>query len=302
VNLKHFTKLEKLGSRPCVLSHGVRCLLTAGCLSTACTATEGPLFVVADASASSDAATKAPGMRDGAESDAGRTVRQEMRLQYQLQGALDLRADADLFVIDLFETEGSAIEQLHAYGHMVIAYVAAGTYEPWRPDVSSLSASDIGAPHARYSREAWLDVRASSVRQLMGGRLTLAAAKGFDGVLLASLDGYLAETSHDLTSDEQLDYNLWLAQQATERGLAVGISSDWAHAERLANHYDFAIHTNCLSSRRCTELAPYRARMRAVFDLETRPDVFTSCAEAARLDISVTYKRDTFDSWLDRCP
>ena len=81
-------------------------------------------------------------------------------------------------------------------------------------------ARDHGAPLAQYPREAWLDVRASSVRQLMGGRLTLAVQKGFDGVLLASLDGYLAETQHGLTADEQLDYNVWLAGEARVRGLA----------------------------------------------------------------------------------
>jgi hypothetical protein len=236
------------------------------------------------------------------DSGADRAVRQEMRPQYQLQGALDLRADADLFVIDLFETEVAAIERLHAQGRMAVAYIAAGTYEPWRPDVINLPAGTVGAPLAHYPREAWLDVRTSSVRQLMSARLTLAAEKGFDGVLLASLDGYLAETRHDLTSAEQLEYNLWLAREARARGLVAGISSDWAHAERLASHYDFAIHTNCLANRRCAELAPYRAHARPVFDLETRSDAATSCAEAALIDMAVTFKRDTFDAWLARCP
>lgn len=296
MNLQHFTNLEKPSGRPCGLSCGVRCLLTAGFLSSACTATEGPLFVDLDAHVASDAAP--PGEDSGVDSP----VRQEMRPQYQLQGALDLRADADFFVVDLFETEIAAIARLHAQGRVVIAYIAAGTYEPWRPDVTALPAASIGAPLAQYPREAWLDVRASSVRQLMGGRLTLAVQKGFDGVLLASLDGYLAETQHGLTADEQLDYNVWLAGEARVRGLAVGISSDWAHGERLASHYDFAIHTNCLANRRCGELAPYRARARPVFDLETRSDLSAGCAEAALLGVAVTFKRDTFDGWLARCP
>lgn len=303
MKLKHFTNMGKPDARRQCLSYGVRCLLSLGSLSlsAACAPTEGPLFVLRDAGIS-DARTSMDDGQDRADAGTFRAVRQDMRLQYQLQGLLDLHADADLFVLDLFETEMTAIAQLHAQDRVVIAYIAAGTFEPWRPDVSNLPLSNIGAPLAHYPREAWLDVRTSSVRQLMTDRLTLAARKGFDGVLLASLDGYLSDTDHDLTSDDQLDYNLWLAEQARRRGLVAGISSDWPHADLLADHYDFAIHTNCVASRRCAELSPYRERARAVFDLETRTDAFTGCAEAARLAVPVTFKRDSFDAWRAACP
>ena len=225
-----------------------------------------------------------------------------MRLQYQLQGVVDPAGDADLFVVDLFETTSAVVEQLHAHNRVVVAYVAAGSYEPWRPDVTSLPASVIGAPLARYPDESWLDVRASSVRQLMSGRLAQAASKGFDGVLLVSLDGYLTESGHDLTAKDQLDYNVWLAAQAATRGLVAGITSDWAHAAALAGDYDFAIHLNCLADGRCGELAPYRERGHAVFDLETSRDESTTCARAAGLSLSVTLKDPDFGAWFSACP
>jgi hypothetical protein len=135
------------------------------------------------------------------------------------------------------------------------------------------------------------------------GRLTLAADKGFDGVLLVSLDAYLAESGFALSAADQLTYNLWLAERAAQAGLAAGISSDWPHAAQLAAHYAFAIHANCVVDQRCAELDAYRAEGRAVFDLETAFDDSASvCAAASRLDLPVTLKREAFDAWFLACP
>lgn len=263
------------------------------CLVAGCAPTVGPLFTSADGGGSP--ADRAP--------DAGSSaVRPGMRLQYQLQGAVDPTVDADLFVVDLFETTSAQLAQLHDRGRVVVAFIAAGSYEPWRPDVNSLPDAVIGEPLARYPEEAWLDIRASAVRQLMVSRLARAATSGFDGVLLVSLDAYLTQSGHDLTAEDQLDYNRWLAAQASVRGLAVGLSSDWAHGSDLAAHYDFAIHLNCLANTSCTQLSPYRARGRAVFDLETNRDVNTTCARASELSLPVTLKNASFDAWLAICP
>jgi len=287
-------------------------------LGTGCAPAVGPLFTSADASqpsntppanakasdasAARDSGAQDAGTRDAGTRDAGTSpVRAGMRLQYQLQGTLDQTVEADLFVVDLFDTTSAAVQQLHARGRVVVAYIAAGSHEPWRPDVASLPDSVVGQALANYPDEAWLDVRASSVRQLMASRLTLAAGKGFDGVLLALLDGYLSETGFDLTATDQLDYHLWLAQQAASRGLSAGISSDWSHAARLADHYDFAIHLNCLASGRCAELAPYRERGHAIFDLETSRGPST-CSGATMDALSVTLKNANFDAWLVVCP
>jgi hypothetical protein len=268
------------------------------CLAAGCAPAVGPLFTTADAGDS--AGLRLP---DAGVVDAGNdAVRPGMRLQYQLQGALDQTADADLFVVDLFDTTSAQIEQLHARGRVVIAYVAAGSYEPWRPDVDTLPEAVIGEPLSGYPDEAWLDIRASSVRQLLVGRLARAVDSGFDGVLLASLDAYLTQSGHPLTAADQLDYNRWLAQQAASRGLSVGLSSDWAHADQLATLYDFAMHLNCLVNARCAELGPFREHGQPVFDLETSHDVDTTCARATDPSLPVTLKNANFDAWLAVCP
>jgi hypothetical protein len=274
--------------------------LSACLAAAACSATEGRLFVPS-AEAGLPAQPNDAQAEAGVAAEAG-VVRAGMRLQYQLSGTLDPSVDAELFVIDLFETSRAQIASLQARGKVVIAYVSAGSYEPWRPDVDVLPATVLGNPLAGYPDEAWLDIREPSVRQLLVGRLTLAADKGFDGVLLVSLDGYLANTGHDLSVDDQMAYNLWLAERARQAGLAAGISSAWPEASQLAARYDFAIHLNCLASQRCDELAPYRARGRAVFDLESGGgEPQRVCAEASTIGLPVTLKRETFDAWLFAC-
>jgi hypothetical protein len=278
------------------------CIAWCACLG-ACGVTRGPLFEARDASEAANA-DAGVGAIDASISDAGAdaAVRQGMRLQYQLVGAHDPAADVDLFVLDLFETSSAQVARLHAGGRSVVAFIAAGSYEPWRDDVDSLPDAVIGEPLAGYPNEAWLDVRAASVRQLMVGRLTQAEEKGFDGVLLVSLDAYLADSGHPLTAATQLEYNRWLAQEATKRRLLPGISSDWAHAAELAEHYAFAVHLGCVEDQRCGELTPYRQRGKPVFDLETSGEVAQVCAEAARLSLSVTLKRSGFDAWFHACP
>src|ERR1700760_3395515 len=54
-------------------------------------------------------------------------------------------ADADIWDLDLFQTDASAIDALHGLGKKVICYFSAGTYEEGRPDLSGFSSSDLGA-------------------------------------------------------------------------------------------------------------------------------------------------------------
>lgn len=292
-------------------------LCGVACCVAACAESVGPLFVARDdAEPPAEAGPELPddagdplttdAAEDaGSELDAGDagSALSGKKLQYQLTGTLDASADAGLFVVDLFDTPRAQIDALHALGKVVIAFVAAGSYEPWRPDVAELPRSVRGQPLAGYPNENWLDVRDPSVRQLLVSRITLAAGKGFDGVLLVSLDAYLADSGFALTPEDQLAYNLWLAEQAARAGLYAGISSDWRHAGALAARYDFAIHLNCLANQRCAELDPYRARQRAVFDLETTFDTAeATCAAARRANLAVTLKREAFDAWLLACP
>lgn len=90
--------------------------------------------------------------------------------------------DAEVFDIDAFETEASTIALLQAQGRTVICYFSAGTYEPYRPDSSSFTASDKGPALPDWPDERWLKVTSPNVRKIMTARIQMAAEKGCDGV------------------------------------------------------------------------------------------------------------------------
>src|ERR1700712_3057309 len=182
------------------------------CLS-ACSITEGPLLVrlASDAAVSSSSASAMT-------SDAGQppppskaTVEAGMSLQYQITGELDTSLDAQLFIIDLFDTEISKIRALHAANRTVIAYISVGSLERWRDDVSAFPASAVGSSLAAYPNESWLDTRAAGVRSAMRARFEYARTKGFDGVFASTLGAYRRDSGFELDQGDELDYLRFLS-------------------------------------------------------------------------------------------
>jgi len=274
-----------------------------------CSAAEGPLLVAVDAALPVSVDAALPSAVDAAVPsgtiDAGSfdsPVRPGMRLQYQLTGAVDEAADAELFVVDLFDTTSAVVGRLHARGRVVAAYLSAGSHEPFRADADAFPAAALGEPLDGYPRERWLDVRDPTVRELMRARIQLAADTGFDGILFSALAAYQVNNGHGLSATDQLDYNLWLAAEAHAQGLAAGLAGDWAQASQLAPAFDFAIHIDCIESGRCAELDPYRALGKAVFDLETSGSAAQVCAQAAAMSLPVTLKPSGWGAELEACP
>ena len=100
----------------------------------------------------------------------------------QLQGEINSGYDVDLYVVDLFDTAQSVIQDLQAAGRKVICYFSAGTYENWRPDRHRFLPTDKGRSLDNWPGERWLDIRSLNVRKRMADRIELAAEKGCDGV------------------------------------------------------------------------------------------------------------------------
>lgn len=91
-------------------------------------------------------------------------------------------ADAQVFDVDLFETDAATIAQLQAQNKLVICYFSAGTFEPNRPDIGNFTNADKGATLPQWADEKWLNTRSTTVRKVMTGRVQLAAEKGCDAI------------------------------------------------------------------------------------------------------------------------
>lgn len=188
--------------------------------------------------------------------------------QWQLQGELDASSDVDVYDIDLFDSEPSTIAGLQADGRTVVCYFSAGSYESWRPDADDLAPTALGDTLDGFEDERWLDVRDVSVRAVAEGRLDLAVDKGCDGVEPDNVDGYVNDTGFDLTGDDQLNFNRFLAGAARERRLLVGLKNDLDQIPDLVDDFDFAVNEQCHEFDECEAYAPFIKQDKPVFNAE----------------------------------
>jgi len=80
--------------------------------------------------------------------------------QWQLNGLpIDHSIEAEMYDIDLFDTDAATVAALHAEGRIVICYVNAGGWEDWRPDAAMFPDAVIGANLDDWEGERWLDIR-----------------------------------------------------------------------------------------------------------------------------------------------
>lgn len=231
-------------------------------------------------------------------------------LQIQFTGApIDQTVVADLYDLDLFETEPVLVAALHAQGRHVICYINAGAWEDWRPDQDAFPAAVLGKKYAGWPGERWLDIRRLDLlAPLMRARLDQCRAKGFGGVEPDNINGYLNDTGFPLTAQDQLTYNRWLAQEAHARGLAIGLKNDTEQATELQPLFDWVITESCLVEGWCAQAAPFIAAGKPVWAIEYTDTVTADrfrtelCPQAATLGVNAALKRRTLDAWRQACP
>ena len=104
----------------------------------------------------------------------------------------------------------------------------------------------IGKNLDDWEGERWLDIRRLDVLgPIMEARMELCEDKGFDGIEPDNVDGYLNDTGFDLTYEDQLRYNIWLANAAHEHGLSIGLKNDMDQAADLLAYFDWALNEQC---------------------------------------------------------
>ena len=232
------------------------------------------------------------------------------RWQWQLTGpAIDPSFDVEMYDIDMFDNQASTVAALHAQGRKVICYISAGSREDWRPDADQFPASVLGNDYEGWPGEKWLDIRQIDLlAPIMRARLDQCQAKEFDGVEPDNIDAYANDTGFPLTYQDQLDYNLWLADEAHARGLSIGLKNDGAQVADLLPYFDWAMTEDCFAQDWCHEVAPFVAAGKAVFAAEYTDELSVNqfrnqvCPQAGTLGFSAILKDRDLDSWQRACP
>ncbi|NLQ17450.1 endo alpha-1,4 polygalactosaminidase [Marinomonas sp. M1K-6] len=190
--------------------------------------------------------------------------------QWQLDGVVNEAYDAELYDIDLFASSAELIQGLQASGKKVICYFSAGSYEDWRPDAAEFADKDLGKTLSGWDDERWLDIRSSQVREIMIRRLDLAVQKGCDGVEPDRVDSYRTNTGFSFRANNQLDYNRFLAAQAHQRGLAIGLKNNPDQALSLVDDFDFAVTEQCFEHSQCRSFNVFISKGKPVLNAEYR--------------------------------
>ncbi len=191
----------------------------------------------------------------------------ESSWHWQLSGKINMKRDVDIYIVDLFDISTSQVKELHKSGKKVIAYFSAGSYESWRDDAKSFSKKVLGKKMDGWD-ERWLDIRSKEVESIMTNRIKLAKKKGFDGIETDNIDGFSNKTGFDLTSKNQLDYNIFLANEAHKHGLAIALKNDVDQIQKLEPYFDFHINEECHAYCECDKVLPFIKANKPVFNAE----------------------------------
>ena len=177
--------------------------------------------------------------------------------QWQLEGNLNTSYSVALYDVDLFDTRNTTIQNLQQSGIKVVCYFSAGSYEDYRDDKDLFLPNTLGNTLDGWADERWLDIRSANVHSIMKKRLDIAKNKGCDGVEPDNMDGYTNKSGFNLTSQDQLAYNRFIANEAHKRGLAVGLKNDLDQISELVEYFDFAVNEQCFEYSECDALLPF---------------------------------------------
>jgi len=203
--------------------------------------------------------------------------------QWQLDGVVNEGYNVDLYDIDLFDSPVALIQRLHASGKKVICYFSAGSYEDWRPDAAEFAKQDLGKTLKGWNDERWLDIRSENVRSIMLKRLDLAVKKGCDGVEPDNVDSYRTNTGFSFRQYDQLAFNRFLAKQAHERGLAIGLKNDPDQVRALVSDFDFAVNEQCFAFSECRSFTAFIKQGKPVLNAEYRTSYVNNAEDRAAM-------------------
>jgi len=180
--------------------------------------------------------------------------------------------------------------------------VNAGGWEDWRADADQFPEDVIGANLDGWEGEKWLDIRRIEVLgPIMEARMDSCKAKGFDGIEPDNVDGFLNDTGFPLTYEDQLRYNIWLANAAHERGLSIGLKNDMDQIADLLPYFDWALNEQCFEYDECETLLPFIDAGKPVFNVEYELETGEFCDRAAAFGFSSMRKSLNLDAWREPC-
>ena len=247
------------------------------------------------------------------------TDSQPLKWDWQLVVPVQLNTDSSIGIydIDMFDNESTgAVGLLQSYGKKVICYVDVGSWEDYRDDKYDFPISILGNQYEGFPDERWLDIRdlnpeksttGTRLASILEARFDRAKQMGCDAIEPDNMDVY-DETAHDpsgfpLTYEDNIFFNLWVAEAAHSRGMAVGLKNNINQARdaRIIEAFDFVVSEECVQYGECDFYDGFLDSGKPVFLAEYSLDPQDFCATAMDLGISAIKKRNRLDSFRGNC-
>ncbi|KIQ54550.1 endo alpha-1,4 polygalactosaminidase [Meiothermus taiwanensis] len=224
----------------------------------------------------------------------------------QYTGTLDKTRQVTAYNLDLFDTPASVVQELAARGVKAVCYLSAGSWENWRPDRNLFPPEVLGRNYDGWAGERWLDIRQiDKLAPILRARLDLCKQKGFVGVDPDNVNGYQNNTGFPLTAQDQLRFNRWLASEAHQRGLAIGLKNTTELLPQLINDFDFLVTEECFAQGWCDQTRPMVQAGKPVLNIEYTDTRIKSasqfCASSISMGIFSILKRRELDGWVEEC-
>lgn len=196
--------------------------------------------------------------------------------QYQLSDSGDVTyiPGVELYVIDI-DSARDFIPFIRKKdpNARVVCYFSAGSFEAYRvkadEDRGTYSfskgywgSSSIGHAMDGWPGEYWVDIRKKRVRYAAKKRMQFAKSIGCSGVDPDNVDGYTfgrQNTGFDLTRQDQISFNTYLAKSAHSLGLGIGLKNAVELLKDIASQYDWFINESCFTFRECSEYSIRKA-------------------------------------------
>lgn len=222
--------------------------------------------------------------------------------QIQYAGNINTDLNVDIYNIDLFDTDPATIADLHARGIFVMCYFSAGSFEDWRPDIIDFPIEVLGKNYEGWPGEKWLDIRKMDLlAPIMSARLDLASQKECDGVDPDNVHGFANDTGFPLTYEDQLQYNIWLAESAHARGLSIGLKNDSEQIPDLLPYFDWQLHEECFEYGECELLLPFIEAGKPVFNIEYTLAPSDFCPQSNEMGLNSIRKNLKLDAFIEAC-
>lgn len=217
--------------------------------------------------------------------------------------AITVPSGVKLLDLDGFNTSAAKVAQLKAAGIYTVCYINVGSYEPYRPDSAQYPEYLKIQRDADWPDEAFLDINDvwkpdSILAGILKNRFQMCKDKGFDALEPDNLQNDENVTGGLITTQQQINFNGWVADAAHAAGLAVfqkngpdKILLRDARGRMMVEVFDGILNEECQQYSECAPLAEYVQRGKLALNVEYRSGMTLNCTQSNQLVIN-SMKKD----------